>query len=210
MLSQRMKQRVLPGNQSNAQDLSHSSYHQKLAPLLHHLFILTLLRIRATYGHLSVWQIILQTGTSSYLLTLLHRFLVQWEKDLGYILMLSSLQAVIQFHLQWLLKVLTELCLDQVSSTFSFPSWLTYGKELWSNRRKIMTFGDVGMWNWDFWLVKSGWLGWRNCSVPSIWPRMCSKVISVTPYWRSQEWKSQFLFCNRPSVSCPDIVITKM
>lgn len=77
MLLQRMKQRALPGNQSSGQDLSHSSYHQKLAPLLHPLFILTLLRIRVTYGHLSVWQIILQIGTLSYLLTLLHQFLVQ-------------------------------------------------------------------------------------------------------------------------------------
>lgn len=77
MLFQRMKQRALPGNQSSGQDLSHSSYHQKLAPLLHHLFILTLLPIRATYGHLSVWQIILQIGTLSYLLTLRHQFLVQ-------------------------------------------------------------------------------------------------------------------------------------
>lgn len=77
MLFQRMKQRALPGNQSSAQDLSHSSYHQKLAPLLHHLFILILHRIRATYGHLSVWQTILLIGTLNYLLTLLHQFLVQ-------------------------------------------------------------------------------------------------------------------------------------
>lgn len=77
MLLQRMKQRALPGNQSSGQDPSHSSYHQKLAPLLHPLFTLTLLHIRVTYGHLSVWQIILQIGTLSYLLTLLHQFLVQ-------------------------------------------------------------------------------------------------------------------------------------
>lgn len=77
MLFQRMKQRALPENQSSGQDLSHSSYHQKPAPLLHHLFIPTLLHIRATYGHLSVWQTILQIGTLSYLLTLLHQSSVQ-------------------------------------------------------------------------------------------------------------------------------------
>lgn len=77
MLFQRMKQRALPENQSSGQDLSHSSYHRKPAPLLHHLFIPILLRIRATYGHLSVWQTTLQIGTLSYLLTLLHQSLVQ-------------------------------------------------------------------------------------------------------------------------------------